>query len=86
MLEWIYRIGCLLLYGYNGKNITARTVFIGLVVAVMGWAPLSIAIFALAIYIWLFALFHPSLRELSGTYFGMAVIFGLTLGAGIIAR
>jgi hypothetical protein len=79
ILEAVYHLGTDVLFGHSEKPSMLRMVVIGGCVGWLGIAPVTIAVFLWALYCWLFALWHPSLREISGFYFGGTVVLGSVL-------
>lgn len=79
LIEWAYRVGATMLFSHSRENAAMRIMLIGLVTGMIGILPLSIAVVLSASFVSVFALWHPSLREVSGFYFKMTAVLVLML-------
>ncbi len=94
-MEKLAVFAMLILVGPSGENTVLRIVLIGFLLGLIGglsglWAFAFIAL-GLAVYIWLFSLWHPEFKEVSRFFFGQMVILGVVLsvmwlGAGATVR
>ncbi|OGZ06244.1 MAG: hypothetical protein A2845_00355 [Candidatus Lloydbacteria bacterium RIFCSPHIGHO2_01_FULL_49_22] len=78
-LEAIYRLGGAIIFGHSERNMTMRVMIISLLIGLIGSLPLAVAIVVWALYVGFFALWHPSLRDISKTYFVKTLILAMII-------
>gem|GEM_PF-7131184 len=85
LAEFLYHLITLILTGSNERYAALRIVIWGFFTGYLNNLAFSLIVLGAGVYLWVFSLVHVSLRDISGRYFGLLVLLGVSIAATVLA-